>query len=306
MKEVGHRHRGRRGKFTAFLVLTRPIFLLGGVVMYGLGTVLAVHEGADLNWGRAVLGQLMVTAIQLVAQYANEHFDLAADRLNAEHRTWFSGGSGVLASGRLGGRVAYRAALVCAGISVALIVTLGVQVPLSALIGALALFGAWFYSAPPLALMSSGWGEVLASVVVTVLTPLAGHTAQTGSLSPRVVLAALPLFLLHVAMMVVFNIADRVADDQAGKRTLVVRWGVRRSVLMHACLVLGAFVLLSVLPLSFSTEWLWLGLPLAAYQQISITRKAQAKQNRWQTPVLGAIALFAGSAALMLLAALTA
>ena len=49
----------------AFLKLIRPVFLLGGILLYGLGLAVAAAEGAAIEWLPAVLGQLMVSAIQL-------------------------------------------------------------------------------------------------------------------------------------------------------------------------------------------------------------------------------------------------
>lgn len=40
----------------AFLRLTRPIFLLGGVVMYALGGQVARYEGVALDWPVYFLG----------------------------------------------------------------------------------------------------------------------------------------------------------------------------------------------------------------------------------------------------------
>ena len=46
----------------AFLKLGRPLFLGGGVVMYGLGVAAAVAGGARFDWTRYWWGQLIVSA----------------------------------------------------------------------------------------------------------------------------------------------------------------------------------------------------------------------------------------------------
>ncbi len=193
-----------------FAALTRPVFLLGGFLFYALGAAFAHAAGARIGWGRYLLGQALVTATQLATQYANEFFDLAADRANP-NRTWLSGGSGVLVAGRLAPEVAERAALAAAGASLGLAAWVLVVEPAVAAIGALALLGGWYYSAPPLRIHSSGWGEFEASVIVVVLTPLAW--------------AAAGLMPLHLAMLAGLHLPDREADAATGKRTLVVRAG---------------------------------------------------------------------------------
>ncbi len=207
-----------------FAALTRPVFLLGGFLFYALGAAFAHAAGARIGWGRYLLGQALVTATQLATQYANEFFDLAADRANP-NRTWLSGGSGVLVAGRLAPEVAERAALAAAGASLGLAAWVLVVEPAVAAIGALALLGGWYYSAPPLRIHSSGWGEFEASVIVVVLTPLAGSLMASGSAGTPLAWAAAGLMPLHVAMLAGLHLPDREADAATGKRTLVVRAG---------------------------------------------------------------------------------
>ena len=67
--------------------------------------------GAPFDAARFAWGQLVVTATQLMTHYANDYFDLEADRANRTPTRW-SGGSRVLPDGVLppGGRAAARAA----------------------------------------------------------------------------------------------------------------------------------------------------------------------------------------------------
>ena len=96
-------------KIVAFLRLSRPLFLLGGVLLYALGALIARYQGAALDWGVYGSGQLAVTALQLMTHYLNEYWDVEADRLN-HNRTPFSGGSGVLVRGELTRKTAFTAA----------------------------------------------------------------------------------------------------------------------------------------------------------------------------------------------------
>src|SRR5262245_43455275 len=100
----------------AFIKLGRPKFLVGGFVLYGLGAALAVAAGAPLDVGLFAWGQLVVTAAQLMTHYANDFFDLEADRANRTPTAW-SGGSRVLPDGLLPPRVALWAARALAAIA---------------------------------------------------------------------------------------------------------------------------------------------------------------------------------------------
>jgi 1,4-dihydroxy-2-naphthoate polyprenyltransferase len=171
-------------KMWTFVRLTRPIFLLGGAILYGLGVAVAGHFGWHLNPWLYLLGQVMVTSIQLTAQYANEYFDLEGDRLNVDHRTWFTGGSGVLPAGLISVTAARRAIYTSAVTGLLAVVLVTVQAPLAGILGLLSMFVAWYYSSPPLSLMGSGWGEFSASLVVAIFVPLTGFALQAGSIHP--------------------------------------------------------------------------------------------------------------------------
>ncbi|HSN28467.1 MAG TPA: prenyltransferase, partial [Kofleriaceae bacterium] len=157
----------------AFVRLGRPLFLGGGFILYAIGAAIAAATGHAISWHRYALGQVCVTAFQLMTHYANDYFDLEADRANATPTAW-SGGSRVLPDGELPPRVALIAALVLAAIGCVV----------SAILGSVLLFViaglAWSYSAPPLRLCARGLGELTTAIVVTVLVPWLGFDLQAA------------------------------------------------------------------------------------------------------------------------------
>src|SRR6185369_7634819 len=99
-------------RLAAFVRLGRPLFSVGGFALYGLGAAAAAWStGQAIAWGRFALGQLAITAAQLMTHYCNDYFDLEADRANRTPTRW-SGGSRVLPDGGLPPAVALAAALV--------------------------------------------------------------------------------------------------------------------------------------------------------------------------------------------------
>ncbi len=76
-------------KVWAFIRLTRPLFLFGGVVLYALGLAVASTQGHAMDVSRALLGQVLVISIQLLAHYSNEYFDFEVDLLISERRIGF-------------------------------------------------------------------------------------------------------------------------------------------------------------------------------------------------------------------------
>ncbi|MGF1665422.1 MAG: prenyltransferase [Acidimicrobiia bacterium] len=204
----------------SFIRLSRPLFLLGGVVLLAVG----VFDAGSIQVGRWVTAQAMVTLVQLTAHYVNEFADVEADGL-VENRTIFSGGSGVLSSGLLEPKVAWRAALATSGLAMVPIVILAFDAPLVALLGVSALVVSWTYSMPPLRLLATGFGELVTSITVAGMVPLVGVLAMGASLSPSLWWAMAALVAAHMAMMLIFELPDLDTDRSAGKTVLAVRVG---------------------------------------------------------------------------------
>jgi 1,4-dihydroxy-2-naphthoate octaprenyltransferase len=255
----------------AFAVLTRAHFLLGGIVMYGLGMMAAYNCGAVLRPARLLWGQLGVTAIQLVTHFINEYYDVERDAL-VVNPTLFSGGSRILPAGRLPMGIAVRAAWVCACVGLA--VTLTVGWPALPIYGAAVVIG-YGYSAPPLHLMTRGLGEPAAASTVALLTPLAGYSVALGRVDGYVLLVILPLLALSLAFMIAVELPDYEADRPTGKRNWVVRLGRRRAGVLHNGFLLAAYSLLALIAASGCVpapvvSLLWLTLPLAVWQAVHV------------------------------------
>lgn len=248
-----------------FLRMGRPLHLIGGFVLHGLGIAIAHSQGAVVDWSLALWAQLAITSSQLMTHYSNEYFDLDADRAAVTVTRWASG-SRVLPEERLSPRVALVAALALCGIAlfsaavVALRSTAGLQTLMLLL---LAVFLAWSYSSPPLYLNRRGWGELTGAVLVPGLTTLVGYQVQAGQLTLLPFLAALPLSCFQFAMLLAVNFPDAAGDRQAGKRTLVVRLGGAQAARLFAAVIALGYLSLPLL--------VWLGLPLLAALAVQLT-----------------------------------
>ncbi len=230
-------------KVGALVRLTRPVFLLGGALLYALGAALS---SSSIDWIQYGAGQALVTTVQLAAQYANEYYDLEADRLAGAARTWLTGGSGVLSSGRLGPVTALRAAVIATAAALVMTALVAGFSGRTALVGLVALAGAWAYSAPPARLVATVYGVTTASLIVAVLTPLTGALIQESVPADRFVAVAIPLLLLHHAMLIAFEHPDRLGDEAAGKQTLSVRLGPTASKRLHGLLLAASFTAIAV------------------------------------------------------------
>lgn len=286
----------------SFWRMSRPVFLLGGAALFALGAGIAHAQGSEIQPAHYLLAQLFVTSVQLMTQYLNEYWDIEADRLN-QSRTFFSGGSGVLPAGLLWPRTALLAAVVTIAVASAAalaIILLGISSPLAVFLMVAMFFGAFFYSSPPLALAATGWGELVASVVVAGLVPAFGLVVLGGTLSMTLVVVV-SLVALHFAMMLAFEIPDEPSDRAANKRTLVVRIGLARAAQLHNAALVAGILLGIVAPLALGIAHAALPAlvvaPLALWQANEVRRLARGQIVPLGRVTTAAVAIFALTAA---------
>jgi len=290
-----------------FIRLSRPFFLLGGVLLYALGAAIAAYLGRPVDATLYMVGQILVTLLQLMTHYLNEYFDSEMDQDNSS-RTWLTGGSGAIGPEGLSKKVALYAAVItlalAATISTAALVT-GAFPALAWPVLLLSFAGAFFYSAPPLHLATTGYGELIAALVVAGLTPTFAYVLQTGELHRLLLMSTTPLIALAFAMIVVFELPDYSTDLKHGKRTLMVRVGWSTGMRAHDVAIAFAMITFAVafslgLPPRVGYGAL-IVVPLALAQIWQLNRIRQAHPPRWNSLTIGALALFAIAAYLELI-----
>lgn len=281
-----------------FLRLSRPLLLLGGALLYGLGGAILRYLGHPIDLTTYLLGQATVTFIQMMTQYLDEYFNSDLAREN-EKRIAFIGQSGALGSNALPRKTGlYAAAFSLALIAcLILLMILNVDVPVLAwLILILIFLGSFFYNMPPFSLLTSGFGEITISFVFAALFPAFAYTLQTGELHRFLIMTTTPLIALHFAMLIVFELPHYAADTKFEKRNLLVRVSWPTAMRIHDYAIFFAVV-------SFIAAF-FLGLPgrvvggaiivvpLAIAQIWQMDRIRQGYPVKWPTLIYGAVALF--------------
>jgi len=282
--------------------LSRPLFLLGGALVYALGVGIADYLGMPIDWGLYLLGQAFVTTLQLSTHYLNEYFDAPADIENP-NRTPFTGGSGAIGPGKLSRNTVLLAAVTMLTILASLTVIVIDQAPISPLlviILVLGFGGAFFYSMPPIQLSRTGYGELTTSILVSFLVPAFAFLLQTGELHRLLMISTLPLTALHLAMMLVFEFPDYATDIKFDKKTLLVRIGWERGMVLNNLLILGAFLMLGVAAILGVPSGIvlpsFLLLPFGLFQIWQLRIIAAGGKPNWTLVGLTGIILFAGVA----------
>ena len=238
----------------------RPRTLPAAVAPVLVGSGAAALEGA-FRPGRALLALVVALALQIGVNYANDYSDgvrgTDADRV---------GPLRLVGSGTASPRAVKTAALACfgvaalAGLVLALLTTLWL-IPL----GAVMIAAAWGYTGGASPYGYRGLGEVSVFVFFGLVAVLGTTYVQLERLTWPALLGGVACGALACAILVTNNLRDIPTDAVAGKRTLAVQLGDRRTRdLFTALLAAALLVPLLLVPV---TPWALLALlsvPLAA------------------------------------------
>jgi 1,4-dihydroxy-2-naphthoate octaprenyltransferase len=274
--------------------------ILSAILLYLLGIGIAHYLIGQINWATLFFGLGWIVFFLLGTQYLNEYFD---PMVMVENPVWkhtpFSGVSGAIGSGRLSRQVALWAGLTCFAITASLTVLIiqffGFSL-VEILILGLILIGELLYALPPFRLVSSGYGELIMSIIVGGLIPALAFLLQGHEFHRLLVMVAFPLTTLHIGMLLALEFPDYASDIMQGKRPILVRVGWQRSMIIHNVLVLGSFVILGmafVFGLPLRVGWpVFFVLPIGLFQVWMMNRIADGAKPNWNLLVLVAASTF--------------
>ena len=228
--------------------------LPAAVVPVLVGT--AVAAGSGIVWWRAAAALVVALALQVAANYAND----LSDGVRGTDGQDRGGPQRLVGSGlatpqevRLAMLGAFGVAAV-AGLLLAAAVT-----PWLLVVGAASMAAGWLYTGGPSPYGYLGLGEVFVFVFFGLVATVGSTYVHQRQVPAVAWAAATAVGLLACALLVVNNLRDRPADAEAGKRTLAVRMGDRRTRVLYVVLVDGALVVGSLCALDRRWAFLVLG-----------------------------------------------
>jgi 1,4-dihydroxy-2-naphthoate octaprenyltransferase len=216
----------------------RPRTLPAAVVPVAVGTACAVGVGRALAPWRVAAALVVSLALQVATNYANDYSDgvRGTDRVRVGPKRLVAGG---LATPSEVKRAALAAFGVAAVVGLALAVAVGWPV---LLVGLACMLAAWGYTGGPRPYGYLGLGELFVFVFFGLVATAGTTYVLVERVTGLAVAAAVPVGLLATALLVVNNLRDIPTDAVAGKRTLAVRLGERRTRWFYVLLLLGAFL----------------------------------------------------------------
>jgi 1,4-dihydroxy-2-naphthoate octaprenyltransferase len=281
------------------LLLSRPHFLLGGFLLFALGATIATYLGKPIDWSLYILGQLLVTSIQLMAQAMKIFFNGTREQ-EITFRSLFGGDRKALEPELFPYTAALISTIVTLTISATLVAVLLAVKNVNFVTWAFILMGffaAFFYSTPPVRLITSGYGEIIATIVLASFVPIFSFTLQTGELHRLLPMSTIPLAALLFAAFIAYEFPDYASDLKRDRQTLMVRLGWETAMRLHDLAILFAIISFTIayaigLPARVALGAL-ISFPLAIAQIWQLNRIKAGLPPRWRTFTLSALALFA-------------
>lgn len=232
-----------------WLAGARPRTLPAAIVPVLVGTAAAAGPADELGGGRGldaarfVAAAVVAVAIQVGTNYANDYSDGkrgtdAADRVGPVRLV----GSGLAAPGAV-----KRAAVAAFGVAaVAGLWLAAVTTWWLIAVGVVCIAAGWLYTGGPRPYGYAGYGEVFVFVFFGLVATIGSAFVQIERLDPLAETAAVPVGMLATALLVVNNLRDIPSDRRAGKITLAVRVGDRRTRLLYVALMVLPYLIVPV------------------------------------------------------------
>jgi 1,4-dihydroxy-2-naphthoate octaprenyltransferase len=226
----------------------RPRTLPAAIVPVLVGTGAAVHDTGHWNHGiivwRAVAAMVVALAIQVGTNFANDY----SDGVKGTDSAGRVGPVRLVASGLKSPPTVKRAAFVSFGVAAVAGLALAAAAGWWLLaVGAASFLAGWFYTGGPRPYGYVGLGELFVFVFFGLVATVGSTFVQLERITGLAIAVAVPVGLLATALLVVNNLRDIPSDTRAGKRTLAVRLGDRRTRWLYLALMTAPFLMLPLI-----------------------------------------------------------
>jgi 1,4-dihydroxy-2-naphthoate octaprenyltransferase len=257
-----HEGRMKRDVHTWWMAI-RPWSYTAAIIPVLLGAAIAASEGR-INWwllGLALAGSI---AIQAGTNLVNDYYDFRKGSDGPQS----IGVGGAIQRGDLTPRQVLIGGLVAFSIGSAIgLYLVSVSGPFIFWLGLLSVLCGYFYTAGPFALAYMGLGEIAVFIFMGPVMVVGSYYLQTGTVTPSVVLASLPVGFLVAAILHANNLRDLDSDRAVGKRTMATILGRSGARVEYYVLIGGTYLSLLLIVLLGLAPWLTLvslvTLPLA-------------------------------------------
>lgn len=257
----------------------RPLHLLTTLVLYFLGIGFARFLGERIDQGTLLLGLGWLMTLSTGLHFLGDYFDTPFDQGLPERQIQKS-------DQKKDVLIFIAAALLAttAFLTIFWIASAGISAPLAVVLG----FHFFIYGSlvvPGLGIDQTGIGEFFTSFVLVVIPPAVGYLSQVGEYHRFLTLAIFPLFPLHLGLVLTLRLKTFADDLRIDRKTLLVRLGWKRGIVVHNLMLLGGFLLFGF-AMVFGMSLRMIGpvffaLPAAGYLIWMLTNFERGAPVRW-------------------------
>lgn len=224
------------GPLRRWVLAARPRTLPAATVPVVIGTLLV--RPATIDWPNALLCLLIALSLQVATNYANDYSDgvRGADAVRVGPVRLVASGLAPASAVKRAAFLSFAVAAV-AGLFLALATS-----PYLIAVGAACVAAGWFYTGGPRPYGYAGLGEAFVFVFFGLVAVVGTAYVSLQKVSTLAIVAAVPVGLIAVALLVVNNLRDLDNDARAGKKTLAVRLGGGRTRAMYEACIVAAFL----------------------------------------------------------------
>ena len=212
-----------------YFLATRPKFFPASALPVIAGTAWGAVVAGQIDLLAALLALLATVAVHAASNVFNDVGDElnGTDRNNEGRIHPFTGGSRFIQNGVLTLEQMKRWALALFGLGIVLGVLLILLKGMGVLfLGLAGIALGMLYSLPAVQLSGRGIGEIAIAIAFGVLPVCGAAWLQSGVFDTAIFLISVPISCWVAGILLINEVPDRVADEQAGKRTWPVRFGV--------------------------------------------------------------------------------
>ena len=286
-------------RLIVWIAATRPRTLPLAVAPVLVGSALARHSGS-LDLRASGLCLLFAVLAQISANFANDYFDYIKGADTGAR----VGPRRAVASGLVSPRVMRNATIACC--AAAFVAGLGL-LPFGGwpllVVGLASILCAVAYTGGPFPLGYHGLGDLFVILFFGPVAVCSTFFIQTGFVSQASILCSLAVGCLAANVLVVNNYRDHDTDRIAGKKTLVVRFGLRFARTQFCATHLLAFLVpLFLSRVWFSSDWrnLLLFVPLFFWAALQCRKLNPGTSPRELIALLGSCGLYGACYAVVL------
>jgi 1,4-dihydroxy-2-naphthoate octaprenyltransferase len=200
--------------------------------------------GATISWAvdqtfNPIMFFLVLFAVvinHLALNMTDDYYDYkhSVDQLKPGEKNPYTGGSGTLSSGQIKPQHMRIAFTICYILTIIIGLYLYTIVGWPILVfGFIGIFCSLFYTMPPIQISHHGIGELTQLINFGTIIGLGSYYTQAQTITPEAFIATLPLGIMLFSMITINEIPDYQTDKQAGKLTLIARYGKKTGIKIY-------------------------------------------------------------------------